>query len=217
VIKNEELTGKLRCVLKDAQIVATSIPLTPEIQLYLMSEKYPRRPITDDERSFLMDEPPYWAFCWSSGQVLAEWIWKFPEVVYGKRVLDFGSGSGVTAIAAALCGAREVVALDSDILAIEAILANAELNRVSLKIARDLSAVRGHFDVVLAADILYDKNNFPLLDTFIDLAYRVIVADSRVKDLSEPYKKIGSGVAITCPDLDEPEEFKNVAVFAYPS
>ncbi|MFA4915893.1 MAG: hypothetical protein WC560_04400 [Syntrophales bacterium] len=41
------------------------------------------------------------------------------------------------------------------------------------------------------------------------------MADSRVKELPEPYVMIGSGVAVTYPDLDEPKEFNHVAIFAY--
>ena len=80
----------------------------------------------------LMEKPPCWAFCWSSGQVLARWLKNSQEIISGKRLLDFGSGSGLAAIAAALYGAREVVALDTDSLACDAILANAELNRVTI-------------------------------------------------------------------------------------
>jgi ribosomal protein L11 methyltransferase len=48
----------------------------------------------------------------------------------GDRVLDVGSGSGVLAIAAALLGASEVVALEGDELACEALAENLVLNGV---------------------------------------------------------------------------------------
>lgn len=216
MIENSVLTERLRRVLKDAQIVATSIPLTPEIRLYLLSQEYPRRSMTDEERRLLMDEPPFWAFCWSSGQVLTQWIRTFPEIVCGKRILDFGSGSGIVAIGAALYGAREVIALDADPLACEAIQANGMLNHVTIETAEDLDVVEGDFDLILAADVFYDKNNFRLLNVFTERSYRVVVADSRVKELPEPYAKIGHGTAVTCPDLGEPEEFQNVNIFTYP-
>jgi predicted nicotinamide N-methyase len=216
MIENPELTEKLSRVLKDARIVAAAMPLTPEIQLYLLSREFPRRPLTEEERRLLMDEPPFWAFCWSSGQVLAQWIRSSPETVYGKRILDFGSGSGIAAIAAAVYGASEVFALDTDPMALEAIRANAGLNHVHINVAGDLHSLQGRFDVILAADVLYDRNNLQLLNVFIDLAYRTVVADSRVKELPDPYKEIGSGTAVTFPDLDEPDEFRDVALFAFP-
>ena len=210
----QSLTMTLRRLLKDAKIVETPMPLTPEIRLYLLSHDYPQEALTDQERRALMDEPPFWAFCWSSGQVLAKWIRDLREDLCGKRVLDFGSGSGIAAIAAALCGAREVIALDSDPLSREAILANAELNKVTIATIDHLDFVKDDFDIILAADILYDKSNFPLLTLFNEHSKRVVVADSRVKELPEPYEKIGSGMAVTCPDLDEPKEYRHVGLFA---
>lgn len=207
------LTQKLRRLLKDAKIAVTPMPLTPEIRLYLLSHDYPQKALTDEERHLLMEEPPFWAFCWSSGQVLARWIRDFQENISGKRILDFGSGSGIAAIAAARFGAREVVAVDTDPLSREAVLANAELNGVTIVTTDNLDWVQDDFDVILAADILYDRNNFHLLNIFNERSKRVVVADSRVKELSEPYVKIGCGMAVTCPDLDEPEEFRHVAIF----
>jgi predicted nicotinamide N-methyase len=145
--------------------------------------------------------------------VLARWIRNFRESITGKRVLDFGAGSGIAAIAAALSGAREVIALDIDPLAREAIQANAELNSVAISAAANFDSVKGDFDIILAADILYDRNNFQLLNIFTERAKLVVVADSRIKELSEPYAKIGYGMAVTCPDLDEPEEYRHVALF----
>src|SRR5438552_18964345 len=69
----------------------------------------------------------------------------------GLRVLDVGTGSGILAIAAAKRGAREVVGVDTDPLAVRAAKENAETNGVSID-ARSGSAadVDGAFDVVLA-------------------------------------------------------------------
>ena len=69
------------------------------------------------------------------------------------RVLDVGSGSGILAIAAGLLGAREVLAVDVDPIAVEASAANARRNRLGGVItAREGSAPSGDgpFDVVLA-------------------------------------------------------------------
>ena len=145
--------------------------------------------------------------CWPGGSGTSG------RISPGKRILDFGSGSGIAAIAAALSGAREVIALDTDPLSRGAILANAELNKVTIATTDNLAFVRDDFDVILAADILYDRNNFQLLDIFNERSKRVVVADSRVKELPEPYEKIGYGTAVTCPDLDEPKEYRHVGYF----
>ncbi|MEE9282240.1 MAG: 50S ribosomal protein L11 methyltransferase, partial [Myxococcota bacterium] len=71
---------------------------------------------------------------WAGGQVLARWLLDHPAAVRGKRVLDFGCGSGVVAIAAALAGAASVVACDTDGAALEACRENAVLNGVRLEL-----------------------------------------------------------------------------------
>lgn len=82
----------------------------------------------------------------------------------GDRVLDIGTGSGVLAIAAALLGARRVLALEADPLVCEAARRNVAANGVGDRVevrqlearARDLRG-RGRHDGVVAnieADIL---------------------------------------------------------------
>ncbi len=65
------------------------------------------------------------------------------------RVLDYGCGSGILAIAAALHGAREVVAVDIDPAAVQATQDNATANGVSLQAGLPDRA-RGEHPVVLA-------------------------------------------------------------------
>lgn len=73
--------------------------------------------------------------------------------VAAERVLDLGSGSGILSIAAAKLGARAVLALDTDPLAVEATAANARRNRVQSVVgarAGTLPTGDRPFDVVLA-------------------------------------------------------------------
>lgn len=51
----------------------------------------------------------------------------------GVKVLDVGTGSGVLALAAALCGAEEVLGLDIDPITIPAAYENAELNGFTIQ------------------------------------------------------------------------------------
>jgi hypothetical protein len=74
------LTEHVRRVLKSGKIMATPLPLTPEIRLYLLNQDYPMHSLTREETEALMNEPPFWSFCWSSGQVLARWIMEHNEL-----------------------------------------------------------------------------------------------------------------------------------------
>jgi predicted nicotinamide N-methyase len=121
-----------------------------------------------------------------------------PQWVHGKRVLDFGAGSGVAAIAAAKAGALEVVACDLDPLALEACKANAALNEVTLSYSADFFAEADRFDLIIVADVLYDRANLPLLDQFLSRGRQALVADSRVRDFQHPlYQRLGMLEACT--------------------
>ena len=213
--RHPKLTAHIRRVLKSGKIMAIPLPLTPEIRLYLLNQDYPQHSLTREETEALMEEPPFWSFCWSSGQVLARWIMEHKDLVEGRRVLDFGTGSGIVAVAAAFGGARSVVACDIDPVSLEAVKANAALNGVRIEVSGDFErACTETPDVILAADVLYDAELFPMVKKFPDLAAEVVLADSRVRDLSlEPYRKIGHGEAVTCPDLHEPEEYRRVSIY----
>ena len=57
-----------------------------------------------------------------------------PDLVRGKRIYDFASGSGIVAIAAALAGARSVTASEIDSFALSAIVLNGEANGVEISV-----------------------------------------------------------------------------------
>jgi ribosomal protein L11 methyltransferase len=68
----------------------------------------------------------------------------------GERVLDYGCGSGILAIAAAKLGAREAAAVDVDPRALEVASANARLNAVALRVAAPERLPAGTYDVLVA-------------------------------------------------------------------
>ncbi|MBB2861021.1 UNVERIFIED_ORG: putative nicotinamide N-methyase [Rhizobium etli] len=133
-------------------------PHVPEISLHLASEAHELWLKTEEELEAIGLPPPFWAFAWAGGQGLARYILDHPEMVRGKRVLDFASGSGLVGIAAVMAGAREVTVADIDPWAETAIRLNAEANGVSLGftganlIGQDVDA-----DIVLAGDVFYDR------------------------------------------------------------
>jgi predicted nicotinamide N-methyase len=209
----EPLQRALAQLLGDAQLVATPLPGTA-LQLWLLDGDNMSREFSPEETRRILHEPPYWSFCWASGLALARYLAEHPEWVRGKRVLDFGAGSGVAAIAAARAGALEVVACDLDPLALAACRANAHLNQVQLGYSSDFFAEADRFDLVLVADVLYDRANLPLLDHFLSRAQQALVADSRVRDFRHPiYQRLASLHAHTLPDLAEPHEFRHVSLY----
>jgi predicted nicotinamide N-methyase len=120
----------------------------------------------------------------------------------------------VAAIAAATAGALEVVACDLDPLAIAACRANAALNDVQLSYSSDFFQEADRFDLIIVADVLYDRANLPLLDQFLSRGRQALVADSRVRDFQHPlYQRLGILEASTWPDLAEPAEFRHVSLY----
>ena len=96
--------------------------------------------------------PPYWAFAWPGGQALARYILDRRNMFTGKSLLDFGSGSGLVAIAAAIAGSAPVIAAEIDAGACTAIEANAEGNGVFIEpIQNDLIGSNGRWDVIWRA------------------------------------------------------------------
>jgi predicted nicotinamide N-methyase len=213
VIAPLDLQAALSELLGDAQLVAEALPGT-DLKLWLIDANNMDRAFSPEETRRILEDPPYWSFCWASGLALARFLAEQPHWVAGKRVLDFGAGSGVAGIAAMKAGAVEVVACDLDPLAIEACRANAELNGVTLEYSGDFFAEDDRFDLILVADVLYDRANLPLLDQFLSRGKQALVADSRVRDFQHPlYQRLGILEALTLPDLAEPWEFRRVSVY----
>lgn len=207
------LQQSLSQLLGDARLVATALPGT-ELKLWLIDADNMDRAFSPDETRRILEEPPYWSFCWASGLALARFLAEHPHWVAGKRVLDFGAGSGVAGIAAVRAGAAEVVACDLDPLALEACRANAELNDVQLGYSADFFAEADRFDLILVADVLYDRANLPLLDQFLSRGRQALVADSRVRDFRHvAYQRLTMLHAHTLPDLAEPHEFRDVSLY----
>lgn len=200
-------------LLGDARLSIETLPDT-DIRLWLIDAANMDRAFSPEETRRILEEPPYWSFCWASGLVLARWLAERPEWVRGKRVLDFGTGSGVAAIAAAKAGAAEVVACDRDPLALAACRANAELNGVQLSYSEDFFAEAARYDLIIVADVLYDHANLPLLGQFLSRGREALVADSRVRDFQHPlYRRLDILDACTWPDLAEPAEFRRVSLY----
>jgi predicted nicotinamide N-methyase len=133
-------------------------------------------------------EPPYWAHLWSGALVLAEAV---PPAA--GRVIELGCGLGLPALAAARRGGR-TFCVDRVPAALAFVRASAAANGVTVElVAADFTtlAVRGRFDLVLAAEVLYDRVAFrPLahaLGRLLAPGGRALVADAGRIDTREFY------------------------------
>ena len=101
---------------------------------------------------------PFWAVAWAGGLAIARYLRQHPEVVAGRRVLDFASGSGLCAIAAMEAGAAVATGADVDPYAAAAIALNARANgcRVAVQKRDLLSLSAPDVDVILAGDCCYE-------------------------------------------------------------
>ena len=135
--------------------------MVPEFKLWLATEYVPIWQATEAWMEIQNIDPPYWAFCWPGGQAIARYLLDNPELVRGKRVIDFASGSGVSAMAASRAGAASVVANDIDALSLVAARLNAEVNSLAVETSAEdwLAGPEGapDTDVVIAGDVCYER------------------------------------------------------------
>jgi predicted nicotinamide N-methyase len=158
-------------------------PLVPEILLHLAEESVPIWQKTEEELGEMNVPPPYWAFAWAGGQALARYLLDHPQICAENDVVDLGTGSGLTAIAAAMTGANHVLATDIDHFAVEASQLNAMANGVVIDTtAEDLLAgapVRA--TIILVGDLFYERQLGDRVLAFIAAAKlqgsRVLVGD----------------------------------------
>jgi predicted nicotinamide N-methyase len=136
----------------------TRPPLVPEVKLHLAGEVTPLWEATEGELGRSNTSPPYWGYAWPGGQAVTRYLLDRPDLVAGKTLLDFAAGSGLTAIGAALCGAR-ARAVEIDAFAAAAIGLNAALNGVAVEVLCEdiVGQPQPGTDVVIAGDVCYER------------------------------------------------------------
>ncbi|XP_067668762.1 electron transfer flavoprotein beta subunit lysine methyltransferase-like [Haliotis asinina] len=130
--------------------------LTPEIQLHLVTRQCELWHSRGDNSPFV---DPFWAFFWPGGQAVTRYILDNRDKFRQRTVLDVGSGCGASAIAAAQCGAKKVVANDIDAAATVAAKLNADVNLCDITVdSRNLiGSVCNQWDVIILGDMFYDS------------------------------------------------------------
>jgi predicted nicotinamide N-methyase len=134
------------------------VALVPEITTWQATDLTPLWHATSAELE-RYDASPFWAFPWAGGQALARHLLDHPELVRGRRVLDFATGSGLVAIAAARAGAARVVGADVAPFCEAVVPMNAELNGVTIELTLEdlLDRPLQGFDLVVAGDVFYEQ------------------------------------------------------------
>lgn len=113
----------------------------------------------DQQLQLLEDSSWYGGHVWSAGLVLAKFILD-GGVAKGKRCVELGAGTGVVGLAAGLCGAKDVLVTDRCEM-LWLLEANIKKNLLSNVTAAewnwgDTKEEDKSFDLVLAADVVYD-------------------------------------------------------------
>ncbi len=167
--------------------------------------------------------PPFWAFAWAGGQALARYVLDHPEAVAGRAVIDFASGSGIVALAAARAGAARVLAADIDPFCGAALALNAEANGLAADFTEaDLldAPPPAWAEIILAGDICYEK---PLADRVMDWLGEARAAGAMVL-IGDPGRsyfprtglvKLAEYQVPTTRELED-QEVKRTAVWALP-
>jgi predicted nicotinamide N-methyase len=124
---------------------------------------------------------PYWSVLWRSGVALARELERVE--LRGRNVIELGCGLAAPSLVAARAGAR-VLATDSSAEALALVRRNAVRNGVRLETAviewSEPGEVveHGPFDLVLAADVLYERASVAtLLSLLPRLAPEALIAD----------------------------------------
>lgn len=204
----------LQAYLPGAILGYSQLPDCRGLQLLLIEAGFDDSKLTQEQIELLSDDPPYWIFCWASGLALAKAILDGDIDVNGKVVADFGAGSGVVAIAAKMAGAARVYACDIDDVCCQLAELNAKRNDVELNIVKDLKEIKEPLDLVLAADVLYEKKNLVFLDRMLAACSRVIIADSRLKSMPDlRFQHVNTIYTTSFPDYREAKANNEVRLY----
>jgi predicted nicotinamide N-methyase len=151
------------------------------------------------EEDFAIDERiPYWADVWPSARILAQRLSSHAGA--GQRLLELGCGIGLPAIVAAAAG-YEALATDYYAEALEFTEANAQRNGVEtldtrLVDWRRLPADLGLFDLIVAADVLYEKPQAALVVEVIEKC----LATAGLAIVTDPGRRTADALLEICRD-----------------
>jgi len=149
------------------------------------------------EQEFARDEfLPYWAELWPSALALADVV--AGRDVAGLDVLELGCGLGLPSLVAGRDGAR-VLATDWADEALALLRANASCNGVALETRRldwREPGELGTFDLVLAADVLYERRYVDVLAELLPRLGREVLLADPGRPFLRPFLELCPGTEI---------------------
>jgi predicted nicotinamide N-methyase len=156
---------------QDVRIGQVTIPFTriadPNVVLDQVAEEEDRLDkLAGGRRDEAVLHLPYWAELWDSAPAVAEELAAMSPA--GLDVLDLGCGMGLTGAVAAAIGARVLLAdLEPDALLFARLNSLPWSDRVrTRRLDWRTARLDERFDLIVGADILYEKSQWPHLEPF---------------------------------------------------
>lgn len=204
----------------EANTAIAAPPHVPELRLHLADDAHALWHSTEEELAAIGLPPPFWAFAWAGGQGLARYVLDHPATVAGRRIVDFASGSGLVAIAAARAGAAHVTAVDIDPFTEAAIALNTRLNGVDVEAMHENivgTVVDAH--CLLAGDVFYDsafaETLIPWFDALLGQGVDILVGDPGRTYLPKDRLSHLATYRVAVTRALEDAEVKRVDIFRY--
>jgi predicted nicotinamide N-methyase len=162
---------KFATVTQDVRVGPVTISFTriadPNVVLDHVAEEEDRLDkLAGGRRDEAVLHLPYWAELWDSAPAVAEELATMRPG--GLDVLDLGCGMGLTGAVAAAMGARVLLAdLEPDALLFARLNSLPWKQRVrTRRLDWRTTRLKEQFDLIVGADILYEKNQWPHLGPF---------------------------------------------------
>ncbi len=119
---------------------------------------------------------PYWLEVWPSSIILAKFILKYPYLFKDKVVLDIGCGLGALSLALSHVRAK-VISQDIEFDSLRYCKKNFLQNQLPLSLCiqgdwRQISYKKETLDIIVGADIIYERNSHPFLAKFISVTLK---------------------------------------------
>lgn len=176
----QELDGLIQEIRKKYDVAPTTISIAGKpLKILEMKdfEGYVDKLVESTEVGIL--DFPYWARIWEASILLSYFLGKQPPAL-GHRVLEIGAGMGVVGIYAALCGHRVTITdinEDALLFARANVLMNGATQARVEKLDWNNPELDGTYDMIVGAEVLYDRQTYPLL---VDFLRRALSPDGMV-------------------------------------